>query len=64
MDIERLTNNSRFTMTLPYLIEHILDAVNIDLRMTNSRPTPAEGNDVDGDDIIIPSTSSIVYEGV
>ena len=30
-------------MTRPYLIERILDAANIDLIMTNSRPTPAVG---------------------
>ena len=43
VDIERLSNNSGFTMTQPYLIERILEAANIDLRMTNSRPTPAVG---------------------
>jgi hypothetical protein len=43
VDIERLANNSGFTMTQPYLIERILEAANIDLRMTNSRPTPAIG---------------------
>ena len=43
VDIERLPDNSGFSMTQPYLIEHILDAANIDPRMTNYRPTPAVG---------------------
>ena len=30
-------------MTQTYLIESVLDAANIDLRMTNSRPTPSVG---------------------
>ena len=43
VDIERLPDNYGFSTTQPYLIERILDAANIDLRMTNSRPTPAVG---------------------
>ena len=35
VDIERLPDNSGFSMTQPYSIELILDAANIDLRMTN-----------------------------
>ena len=43
VDIERLPDNSGFSMTQPYLIERILEAENIDLRMKNSRPTPDVG---------------------
>ena len=43
VDIERLPDNFGFSMTQPYLIERILDAANIDLRMTNSRPTSTVG---------------------
>ena len=43
VDIERLPDNYEFSMTQPYLIERIIDAENIDSRMTNSRPTPAVG---------------------
>ena len=39
LDIERLPDNSGFSMTQAYLMERIMDAANIDLRMTNSRPT-------------------------
>ena len=42
-DIERLPDNSGFSINQTYLIERILDAANIDLRMTNSRPTPDIG---------------------
>ena len=44
LDIERLPDNSGFSMTQPYLIERILNASNIDLIMTNSRPIPAVGS--------------------
>ena len=43
MDIERLPDNYGFSMTQSYLIERILNAANFDLRMKNSRPTPAVG---------------------
>ena len=43
VDIERLPDNSGFSMTRPYLIECILDATNIDLITRNSRPTTAVG---------------------
>ena len=43
VDIECLPDNSGFSMTKPYLIERIIDAANIELRMKNSRPTPAVG---------------------
>ena len=43
VDIERLPDNSGFSMTQPYLIKHILDTANIDLRMTKSRPNPDVG---------------------
>ena len=39
VDIERLPDNYGFSMTQPYLIERILEAENIDLRMIDSRPT-------------------------
>jgi hypothetical protein len=41
VEIERLPDGSGFTMTQPFLIQRVLDAANIDMRMTNSRPTPA-----------------------
>ena len=43
IEIERLPSRDGFTMTQPFLIERIVEAVNIDVRMTNSRPTPAAG---------------------
>ena len=39
VNIERLKDNIGFTMSQPYLIERIMQAARIDLRMTNSRPT-------------------------
>ena len=43
VDIERLSDDTGFKMTQPYLIERILAAANIDLRMTASRSTPVCG---------------------
>ena len=43
MDIERLPDNSGLSMNQPYLIENIIDAVKIDLKMTNTRTIPAVG---------------------
>ena len=43
VNIERLDDDSGFTLTQPHLISRILEAANIDTRMTNSRPTPAVG---------------------
>ena len=34
-------NGEQFEMTQPFLIDRIIDAMGIDKRMTNSRPTPA-----------------------
>ncbi|KAL7464856.1 hypothetical protein ACHAXS_005184 [Conticribra weissflogii] len=42
VEISPLDDGSKgFSMTQPFLIERILQAAEIDLRMTNSRPTPA-----------------------
>ena len=43
VEIERLPDNTGFTMTQPFLIRRILEEPNIDMRMTNSRPTPVVG---------------------
>ena len=43
VNIERLTDNGGFAMSQPHLIQRILEAAQIDLRMTNSRPTPVVG---------------------
>lgn len=43
VDIERLPDNSGFAMSQPHLIERILRAVNIDLKMANNRSTPVAG---------------------
>ena len=43
IDIEKLPSKDGFTMTQPFLIERIIEAVAIDVRMSNSRPTPAAG---------------------
>ena len=43
MEIERSGDGNGFTMTQPFLIERILKAAGIDLRMSNSRPTPVVG---------------------
>ena len=43
VEIERLPGDEGFSMTQPYLIERILEAAQIDLRMTNSRSTPVAG---------------------
>ena len=43
VDIERLPDNYGFSMIQLYLIERIINAANIDLRMTHSRPTPDVG---------------------
>ena len=54
VEIERLPHNTGLTMTQSFLIKGILEAANVDLRMTNSRPTPAVGpllsRDKDGPD--------------
>ena len=41
VEITRHADKSGFTMTQPHLIERVLEAANIDLRMTNKRDTPA-----------------------
>ena len=41
VDIQRLSSDNGFTMSQPFLIERILHAADIDLRMTNGRKTPA-----------------------
>ena len=43
VEIERLPDDTGFTMTQPFLIKRILKEAKIDLRMTNSRPTPVVG---------------------
>jgi hypothetical protein len=43
VEIERLPSNAGFAMTQPHLIDRVLEAAGIDQRMTNSRPTPADG---------------------
>ena len=43
VEIKRLPDDTGFTMTPPFLIKRILEAANIDFRMTNSRPTPVIG---------------------
>ena len=43
VEIERLPDDTGFTMTQLLLIKRILEAANIDLRMTNSRPAPVVG---------------------
>ena len=54
VEIERLPDDTGFTMTQPFLIKRILEADNIDLIITNSRPTPVIGKllsrDEDGPD--------------
>eukprot|EP00985_Skeletonema_marinoi_P008914 scaffold4076_cov147-Skeletonema_marinoi.AAC.1 len=42
VNIERLPENDGFTISQPHLIQRILEAAQIDLRMTNSRLTPDE----------------------
>ena len=43
VEIERLPDDTGFTMTQPFLIKRILEASNIYMIMTNSRPTPVVG---------------------
>ena len=43
VEIERLPADTGFTMTQPFFIKRILEADKIDLRITNSRPTPVVG---------------------
>ena len=43
VEIEKLSDGTGFSMTQPFLIQRILEAANINLRMTNSRPTPVVG---------------------
>ena len=54
VEIERLPDDTGFKMTQPFLIKHILEAAKIDLRITNSSPTPVVGplllRDEDGPD--------------
>ena len=54
VNIERLPGNDGFMMSQPHLIQRIIDTVRIDLRMTNSQPTPVVGpllsRDEDGPD--------------
>ncbi len=52
VDIRRDSEEKGFTLMQPFLIERILQAADIDLRMTNSRSTPVVGpllsKDIDG----------------
>ena len=43
VEIERLPDDTWFTMTQPFLIKRILEAANIDMRITNSRPMSVVG---------------------
>ena len=43
VEIIRLADKSGFTMTQPFLIKHILQAVEIDTKITNDRLTPVVG---------------------
>ena len=43
VDIQKLQDGSGFTLSQPHLIERILQAAEIDLRMTNDRSVPAVG---------------------
>ena len=43
VEIERMPDDTGFTMSQSFLIKRILDAAKIDLRITNSRPTPFVG---------------------
>ena len=52
VEIERLPDDTGFTITQPFLIKRILEAANLDMRMTTSRPTlvfgPLLSRDEDG----------------
>ena len=41
VNIEQLSNKAGFKMLQPHLIQRIIEAANIDLKFTNSCPTPA-----------------------
>ena len=58
VDIQRLSSNSGFTMSQPFLIERILDAANTDVHITRGRHTPAVDSLTDGttDEFIIGTT--------
>ena len=43
VEIERLPDDTGFTMIQPFFIKRILEAAKIDLIMTNSRPAPVVG---------------------
>ena len=43
VEVTRLDDGSGFTMTQPFLIERILQAAEIDISVTNDRPTPVVG---------------------
>ena len=43
VEIQKLADNSGFSLTQPFLIERILQAAEIDLRMTKDRPVPVVG---------------------
>ena len=43
VDIQKLEDGSGFTLSQPHLIERILQAAEIDLRMTNDRSVPVVG---------------------
>ncbi len=43
VEIQKTNDGSAFSMTQPFLIQRILQAAEIDTRMTNLRPTPAVG---------------------
>ena len=50
VEIERLSDDTVFTMTQPFLIKRILEAAKIDLRMTNSSTNPVVGPLLSGDE--------------
>ncbi len=43
VDIQKTNDRNGFLLTQPFLIEQILQAVEIDIRMTNSQPTSVVG---------------------
>ena len=43
VEIESLVDKSSFVMNKPLLIQSILDAAQIDMRLTNSYPNPVVG---------------------
>ena len=43
IEIQKLDDKNSFELTQPFLVEWILQAVDIDITMTNARPTPVVG---------------------